>query len=103
MLAARLLPDGWGFSQMTSSNGLKMSIIGGIHAVHYFRGAQRLLLFGNSVRTQKHLHVCARAHARAHTHTQTHTRARLHADTPCHAAVLMVVNVVVILVKLLSG
>jgi hypothetical protein len=30
--------DGWGFSQMQSSNSLKMSIIGGIHAVHYFRG-----------------------------------------------------------------
>lgn len=32
------LADGWGFSQMQSSNSLKMSIIGGIHAVHYFRG-----------------------------------------------------------------
>jgi hypothetical protein len=30
--------DGWGFSQMQSSNSLKMSVIGGIHAVHYFRG-----------------------------------------------------------------
>lgn len=32
--------DGWGFSQMQSSNSLKMSVIGGIHAVHYFRGAR---------------------------------------------------------------
>lgn len=30
--------DGWGFSQMQASNSLKMSIIGGIHAVTYFRG-----------------------------------------------------------------
>lgn len=29
---------GWGFSQMRESNSLKMSVIGGIHAVHYFRG-----------------------------------------------------------------
>ncbi|WIA23085.1 hypothetical protein OEZ86_009994 [Tetradesmus obliquus] len=46
---------GWGFSQMQSSNSLKMSVIGGIHAVHYFR------------------------------------------------AFLMVINVVVIVIKLLSG
>jgi len=38
--AAAAAADGWGFSQMQSSNSLKMSIIGGIHAVHYFRGAQ---------------------------------------------------------------
>ena len=35
--------DGFGFSQMSQANGLKMSIIGGIHAVHYFRGARLLL------------------------------------------------------------
>ncbi|PNW82921.1 hypothetical protein CHLRE_06g299750v5 [Chlamydomonas reinhardtii] len=29
---------GFGFSQMRESNSLKMSVIGGIHAVHYFRG-----------------------------------------------------------------
>lgn len=29
--------DGWGFSQMSQVNSLKMSIIGGIHAVQYFR------------------------------------------------------------------
>lgn len=46
---------GWGFSQMQNSNSLKMSVIGGIHAVHYFR------------------------------------------------AFLMVINVVVIIIKLLSG
>jgi hypothetical protein len=37
--AAAAVADGWGFSQMQSSNSLKMSVIGGIHAVHYFRGA----------------------------------------------------------------
>jgi hypothetical protein len=36
--AAAATADGWGFSQMQSSNSLKMSVIGGIHAVHYFRG-----------------------------------------------------------------
>jgi Yos1-like len=33
--------DGFGYSQMQSSNSLKMSVIGGIHAVHYFRGGRR--------------------------------------------------------------
>jgi len=28
---------GWGFSQMQNVNSLKMSVIGFIHAVHYFR------------------------------------------------------------------
>ncbi|KAF6250614.1 Yos1-like protein [Scenedesmus sp. NREL 46B-D3] len=37
---------GWGFSQMQSSNSLKMSVIGGIHAVHYFRA---FLMVINSV------------------------------------------------------
>lgn len=34
----QLHAGGFGFSQMRESNSLKMSVIGGIHAVHYFRG-----------------------------------------------------------------
>lgn len=33
----RLFADGWGFSQISQVNSLKMSVIGGIHAVQYFR------------------------------------------------------------------
>ena len=36
-LQKNLHAGGWGFSQMRESNSLKMSIIGGIHAVQYFR------------------------------------------------------------------
>jgi hypothetical protein len=41
--AQKTTTDGFGFSQMSQANGLKISIIGGIHAVHYFRGARALL------------------------------------------------------------
>eukprot|EP00197_Chlamydomonas_leiostraca_P012101 CAMPEP_0202865300 /NCGR_PEP_ID=MMETSP1391-20130828/5608_1 /ASSEMBLY_ACC=CAM_ASM_000867 /TAXON_ID=1034604 /ORGANISM="Chlamydomonas leiostraca, Strain SAG 11-49" /LENGTH=75 /DNA_ID=CAMNT_0049545123 /DNA_START=89 /DNA_END=316 /DNA_ORIENTATION=+ len=38
-----LEPNGWGFSQMGQGLGLKMSIIGGIHAAQYFRSIFILL------------------------------------------------------------
>lgn len=37
---------GLGFSQMSQASSLKMSVIGGIHAVQYFRG---LLMVANIV------------------------------------------------------
>ena len=33
--------DGWGFSRISQVNGLKMSIIGGMHACQYFRSKYR--------------------------------------------------------------
>jgi hypothetical protein len=64
-----MLADGWGYSQMQNSNSLKMSIIGGIHAVHYFRGGCGMLGAGRGPRACvrsacRPLLVGARLHSR---------------------------------------
>lgn len=41
-LCAPCRADGWGFSQMREVNSFKMSIIGGIHAVQYFRSERHV-------------------------------------------------------------
>ena len=100
--------DGWGFSQMSQVSSLKMSIIGGIHAVQYFRSEPRAAAAAAAtVQRPAPLAVqrrsCVAPPFEPIACLSSHTVAQASRCPAAAAGVLMVLNFIVIFVKLLFG